>query len=218
MRTNRKLLTNAQTAATRDLKAAAEKLWHARVSRDEALAAWHDEFNASVNKGDATVPDLAQACAVERNYIDQARVRAGLPKLRDLVIPETGDTPEQTEAKRQAACERAATAAAKYRSLDAKVDEALQERNDLAIQVYRSDVLGPTAISKAVGVDRNHVQRLNRSYPGFTPRPRSANGAKAASKRRDRAAKPAGVVPSRVTAAADRAAKPSANPFSEATS
>lgn len=117
-------------------------------------------------QGILTVGEMAEAVGRDRNYID-------------TVWSSHGDTTKGKQTRVAVGIGTDAVAARKaYDSLHAAADMerklaggvrvARAERNRLVVMVYSSKLLGPSAISAAVGIDRNHVLRTARKA-GIAP-------------------------------------------------
>ncbi|QBZ73550.1 hypothetical protein SEA_MISCHIEF19_65 [Streptomyces phage Mischief19] len=149
---------NDQTTATAALRKAQNDLVNAIGKADdgrEALAA------AIVNArpaGVLTVDEIGEAVGRDRNFVDTTWSQNGDSTRHAQTRVEVNATDEE----REAAVKVLADAASYYRTTKAAVPVARAERDRVVVMVYASKILGPSAIAREVGIDRNSVLRTAR--------------------------------------------------------
>lgn len=106
-----------------------------------------------------TVDEIAAAIDHNRNYVDSVWSIHGETRKgkQTRVSRDDVDPAEVALAKQQLT-----SVSTSQRSTARSVVTARAERDRLVVLVYASKLLGPTDISRAVGIDRNHVLRLAR--------------------------------------------------------
>lgn len=117
-------------------------------------------------QGILTVGEMAEAVGRDRNYIDSVWSSHGdTTKGKQTRVTVTA---EADAVAARAAYDSLHLAADTQRKLAGSVKLARAERDRLVVMVYSSKLLGPSAISAAVGIDRNHVLRTARKA-GIAP-------------------------------------------------
>jgi hypothetical protein len=103
---------------------------------------------------------MAAAIGRDRNYVDSIWSAHGeTTKGKQTRVP----VAENTDAKAaRTAYELLAGSANDLKRAAAAVTKARSERDRVVAEVYRSKLIGPSDIAKAVEVDRNHVLRIAR--------------------------------------------------------
>lgn len=116
-------------------------------------------------RGVVTVKQMAEALGTDRNYVDQVWSTHGRKDDGSWVT--RGDVHELVDDLKSLA-----NANASFRAASNALNTARAERNRVISLAYASKVLGPSEIANAVGIDRNHVQRIARKA-GIKPLHRS---------------------------------------------
>lgn len=105
-----------------------------------------------------TVAELAEAVGKDRNYVDSVWSAHGdTVKGRQTRIAVDSDGREARQAY-----EHLSSLAAAQRTASATESATRAERDRVVVIAYNSRILGPSAIAKEVGIDRNHVLRIAR--------------------------------------------------------
>lgn len=160
-----------QATAIAALRKAAAELSRAVDKADSAMDGLRELIVELRPTGLMTVDQMAEALSTEdhpvnRNYIDSVWSKYGEThegKQTRAVAPEGFDRFDVTRSvsSLKAAGRLQRRTADQCRTLRA-------ERDRLVSMVYASKILGPTAIARESGIDRNHVLRLARKA-GFGP-------------------------------------------------
>ena len=111
-------------------------------------------------QGILTVGEMAEAVGRDRNYIDSVWSSHGDTTKGKQTRVTVGTDADAVAAR--GAYDNLHQAADAQRKLAGSVRVARAERDRLVVMVYSSKLLGPSAISAAVGIDRNHVLRTAR--------------------------------------------------------
>lgn len=161
------VLIEAEIVRAGDEHAALVRLW---LVRDELAEAERASAKAMTGlrdlivkvrpTGALSVDEMAEAIGrPDRNYIDSVWSNFGeTHKGKQTRAAE----PNATSKKRDAMKHGLVAAASNQSRTAGALKAARAERDRTVAIVYASKVLGPTAIAKAVGIDRNHVLRLAR--------------------------------------------------------
>lgn len=149
----------AQEEALVRLDMAASKLARARDHVSETLADMRNAVIDARTAGVLTVAQIAAAIGRERNVVDAIWASTGRTvKGRQTRV----DVSESDASERGSAIDRLHALASVHKEAVETAELARGER-DRQIQVaYAAKTLGPSAIARATGIDRNHVLRLVR--------------------------------------------------------
>lgn len=133
-----------------------------------ATAAVRDRIVHLRPLGLLTVAELAEAVGKDRNYIDSVWSAHGdTVKGRQTRVAVDSDGREARQAY-----EHLNGLANTQRSAAATESAARAERDRAVVIAYNTRILGPSAIAKEVGIDRNHVLRIARRN-GIGPKHRA---------------------------------------------
>jgi len=134
------------------------ELLKARTDSEDATADFHDLITYVHHTNLLMVTEMAKAIGRDRNYIDSAWSYSQRTGRTAEIKPSWFNlTGEETEEQLYAALEAGARA---HRQSLEDVKKARQTRDAAVCTVYASKVLGPSAIARAAGIDRNHVLRI----------------------------------------------------------
>lgn len=150
---NQATATSALYRVRDNLDAAVDNL----MTRTDGL---HDQVVNIRPQGLLTVDEMAKAIGRDRNYVDSIWSAHGeTTKGKQTRVPVTEDV-DPGAAK--SAYKLLSEAARDLRNARQDVTKARSDRDRVVAEVYRSKLLGPSAIATAVKVDRNHVLRIAR--------------------------------------------------------
>lgn len=106
-----------------------------------------------------TGDEMAEALGRPRNYVDGVWSMYGNPgKGAPLAVATDADP----VAARQA-FDELLDLSSRLNAANTYVKDCRAHRNEVVATVYRTKVLGPSAIANAAGIDRNHVLRIARA-------------------------------------------------------
>lgn len=143
--------------ATASLNHIRDELRKAVDDLTEAAAHQRDLIVSIRPSGILTVDKMAEALGQRRNYVDSVwSVHGTTVKGKQTRVP----APVDGDAK--SAFNALAVAASNRMSASNRVNTIRAERDRIVTMIYTSEILGPTGIAAAVGVDRNHVLRIAR--------------------------------------------------------
>lgn len=149
--------------AQRALTRAGEALADAVTVASARLSDVHDMIVAA--RSVLSVNGIAEAIGRERNYVDSvwsaARRTTPGKQTRINVKDVPGGQAEQAK-------DSLARLAKLYADAAQEREAVRETRNAIVVAVYRSGVLGPSAIAAAARIDRNHVLRL-KTQAGVAP-------------------------------------------------
>lgn len=117
-----------------------------------------------------TVDEMGEAVGRDRNFVDTIWSTAGETVAKKQTRFPVSPDANPDKARREYGVLAAAAAALKSAREDVTTARANRDRS--IVMAYKSRVLGPSAIARAVGVDRNHVGRIARKH-GVKPLHRS---------------------------------------------
>lgn len=149
-----------------------------RKSRDDLAKAidnadsWMKDFRDTIvtvrPQGILTVDEMAEAIGKDRNYVDTVWSDHG-DAAKGKQTRVHVDAPEGAKVN---AIQLLADSARKAYGTASTVGVLRAERDRVVALVYASKILGPSAIAREVGVDRNHVLRIARKA-GIQPQHRT---------------------------------------------
>lgn len=161
LRSGRDRLVTDQATAVTALRTVRDKLAIAQMKADEKMDALRDTIVRIRPTGVLPVDTMADAIGRDRNYVDSVWSIYGETQQGKQTRAYPADPVGDPDAAK--AAEDALKAAAKAQRDSARsVKTARSERDVVVAMVYASKLLGPTAISAEVDVDRNHVLRIAR--------------------------------------------------------
>lgn len=159
---------NATTAADlRDRTTAAAALMRVRDDLNTAVDNLCNRTDGLVDQvvnirpqGLLTVDEMAEAIGRDRNYVDSIWSAHGeTTKGKQTRVP-VAEGVDASAAR--TAYKLLAESASDLKTARDSVVKARSERDRVVAEVYRSKLIGPSDIAKAVEVDRNHVLRIAR--------------------------------------------------------
>lgn len=138
------------------------------VRAEKTAATVVDEMRAALidcrPRGLLTVGEMAEAIGRPRNYVDRVWSAHHQPEIRNGVAVQTrvpvAENVNAIEARR--VYNRLKALGAADQRASAELNRARSERNQAVAIVYGAGILGPSAIAREVGIDRNHVLRIAR--------------------------------------------------------
>lgn len=148
-----------QDTATKALNKVRDDLARATGKAADTTDALRDTIVKLRPLGVLTVDEMADAIERDRNYVDSVWSAHGeTTKGKQTRVAADNAAPGAVDNARQLL----ADAARNQRGTAATVLVLRAERDRVVTMVYTSKLLGPTAIAREVGVDRNHVLRIAR--------------------------------------------------------
>lgn len=147
-----------QETAAKALREAQAKLGAAIETARDGVSGLAAAIVKARPAGVLTVDEIGEAVGRDRNFVDTVWSQNGDSTRHAQTRVEVSATDEE----RAAAVQQLADAAARYRSTKAAVPVARAERDRVVVMVYASKLLGPSAIAREVGIDRNSVLRTAR--------------------------------------------------------
>lgn len=147
-----------QATATKALNKVRDDLAKATGQATDTTETLRDAIVRIRPLGVLTVDEMADAIGRDRNYVDSVWSAHGeTQKGKQTRVAVQGDE-QQAETLRA----QLSSAAHNQRGTANTVPVLRAERDRVVTMVYASKLLGPTAIAREVGVDRNHVLRIAR--------------------------------------------------------
>lgn len=143
--------------ATRMVTDAQENLTNAEEARAQARTRLHECIVKHLHSRVLRVSDMARATGFDRNYIDAIRSSNKIPGVRTL---------GRADSNREmigAALFELQTASEAYEKARTDYKDTLSVRNEVVVLAYETYVMGPSALAKLIGCDRNHVMRIART-------------------------------------------------------
>ena len=169
-----------QATATTALRKVRDDLAKAIDRADDTTGALRAAIVTARPAGILTVDQIADAIGRDRNFVDTTWSDYGQSTRNKQTRVAIQDVDDATHA---AAVKTLSDAAWDHRRAHNDVNTLRAERDRVVAMVYASKLLGPSAISREVGIDRNHVLRVARKA-GVAPmhRTNSKNQYSAAAK------------------------------------
>lgn len=160
-----------EATATASLREVRDNLATALIEADSTMGALRSTIVATRPLGVMTVDEMAAAIGRDRNYVDSVWSTYGNTHKgkQTRVVTDVDD------AQRNRMSASLANAATAQQTAADAAKTARGERDRVVAEVYISKVLGPSAIAREVGIDRNHVLRIARNR-GVPPQWRDTSG------------------------------------------
>lgn len=158
-----------QATATGALRKVRDDLATAIDRADDTTGELRDAIVTARPAGILTVDAIADAIGRDRNFVDTTWSDYGQSTRNKQTRVAIQDVDDATYT---AAVQKLADVAGRHRGAHGTVNVLRAERDRIVAMVYGSKLLGPSAIAREVGVDRNHVLRIARKA-GIQPQHRT---------------------------------------------